>query len=171
MLLINSVQSVGSDWRHRHATEHAICCKSIHHHHNCKRSDHCLSLHLNYSFSQPEKWDSLTRSWRKHLFLLGAIDILLIDEVHHLGEDRGATLETIVVRMRSLNMAYFRKLESMSVDPAAPESVRKTLQNFRYIRSNCMFHLKKHHIFQGNENRCPQCNVAKPGGYWSMAQL
>lgn len=34
----------------------------------------------------PEKWDSLTRIWKDHVFLLGRIDLLLIDEVHHLGE-------------------------------------------------------------------------------------
>lgn len=28
----------------------------------------------------PEKWDSITRTWKRHLFLLGSIDLLLIDE-------------------------------------------------------------------------------------------
>ncbi len=51
----------------------------------------------------PEKWDCLTRSWRDHVFLLGTIDLLLIDEVHHLGEERGATLESVVVRMRIIS--------------------------------------------------------------------
>lgn len=50
----------------------------------------------------------MTRSWRRHLFLLGLVDLLLIDEIHHLGEDRGATLETVIVRMRILNAAYIR---------------------------------------------------------------
>lgn len=39
------------------------------------------------------------------MYLYGAIDLLLLDEVHHLGEDRGSTLETVVVRMRILNQA------------------------------------------------------------------
>jgi replicative superfamily II helicase len=37
------------------------------------------------------------------MYLYGAVDLLLLDEVHHLGEDRGSTLETVVVRMRILN--------------------------------------------------------------------
>ena len=73
----------------------------------------------------PEKWDSITRTWKRHLFLLGSIDLLLIDEgyavqhvcqvpyqrysnhyfctVHHISEDRGAVLEAVVVRMQKLN--------------------------------------------------------------------
>lgn len=29
----------------------------------------------------PEKWDSLSRTWRDHLFLMGSVGLLLIDEV------------------------------------------------------------------------------------------
>lgn len=50
----------------------------------------------------PEKWDSMTRSWRDHIYLMSNIDLLLVDEIHHLGEDRGATLEAVVVRMKYL---------------------------------------------------------------------
>lgn len=60
---------------------------------------------------QPEKWDSLTRSWKDHLFLLGAVDLLLLDEVHHLGEDRGSTLEIVVVRMRVLNRTCMERIK------------------------------------------------------------
>lgn len=61
----------------------------------------------NIIVTTPEKWDALTRSWRKHMYLLGAIDLLLLDEIHHLGEDRGAVLETVVVRLRILNETVF----------------------------------------------------------------
>lgn len=33
----------------------------------------------------------------------------MIDEIHHLAEDRGATLEAIIVRMRTLNETYQKK--------------------------------------------------------------
>lgn len=58
----------------------------------------------------PEKWDGLTRSWKDHIFLFGAIDLLLIDEVHHLGEERGSTLEAVVVRMRMLSELYCSRI-------------------------------------------------------------
>lgn len=50
----------------------------------------------------PEKWDSMTRKWRDHEKLIKLVHLLLIDEIHILGKDRGATLEAVVSRMKSL---------------------------------------------------------------------
>lgn len=60
----------------------------------------------------PEKWDSLTRSWRDHVFLLGAVDLLLMDEAHHLSEDRGAILEAVIVRMRIISDICMKQLST-----------------------------------------------------------
>jgi ATP-dependent DNA helicase HFM1/MER3 len=49
----------------------------------------------------PEKWDSMTRNWRDHAKLMKMVKLFLIDEVHMLREERGATLEAIVSRMKS----------------------------------------------------------------------
>ena len=81
-----------------------------------------------FSYFKPEKWDSLTRSWRKHLYLLGAIDLLLLDEIHHIGETRGATLEAVVVRMRNLNQT----LLSM---PLSPERRQNRSVQFRCLHN------------------------------------
>lgn len=64
----------------------------------------------NLIICTPEKWDSLTRIWRHHLFLLGTIDLCLLDEVHFLGEDRGGTLEVVVVRMRRVSETYHSRV-------------------------------------------------------------
>ncbi len=50
----------------------------------------------------PEKWDSMTRKWKDHEKLMRLIKLFLIDEVHILKEDRGATLEAVVSRMKSV---------------------------------------------------------------------
>ncbi|KIH88793.1 dead deah box DNA helicase [Sporothrix brasiliensis 5110] len=50
----------------------------------------------------PEKWDSITRKWSDHDTLLRTIKLVLIDEVHILKDPRGATLETVVSRMKTL---------------------------------------------------------------------
>ena len=50
----------------------------------------------------PEKWDSMTRKWKDHAKLMQMIKLLLIDEVHMLKETRGATLEAVVSRMKSI---------------------------------------------------------------------
>lgn len=53
------------------------------------------------------------------MFLFGSFDLLLLDEIHHLGDDRGSTLEAVVVRMRALSnifrsSAYPSNVKSMS---------------------------------------------------------
>jgi len=50
----------------------------------------------------PEKWDSITRKWKDHVKLLHLVKLVLIDEVHILKDPRGATLEAVVSRMKSI---------------------------------------------------------------------
>ncbi|CAN9083858.1 unnamed protein product [Alternaria alternata] len=56
----------------------------------------------NIIITTPEKWDSMTRRWKDHEKLMRLIRVFLIDEVHILREDRGATLEAVVSRMKSI---------------------------------------------------------------------
>lgn len=51
----------------------------------------------------PEKWDSITRKWQDHRRLLDLVELFLIDEVHILKDVRGATLEAVVSRMKSIS--------------------------------------------------------------------
>ncbi len=50
----------------------------------------------------PEKWDSMTRKWKDQRKLMGMVKLFLIDEVHILKDARGATLEAVVSRMKSV---------------------------------------------------------------------
>ena len=50
----------------------------------------------------PEKWDSITRKWHDHKRLVDYIGLFLIDEVHILKDIRGATLEAVVSRMKTI---------------------------------------------------------------------
>ncbi|EGO54185.1 hypothetical protein NEUTE1DRAFT_103645 [Neurospora tetrasperma FGSC 2508] len=50
----------------------------------------------------PEKWDSITRKWQDHRRLLQLVELFLIDEVHILKDVRGATLEAVVSRMKTI---------------------------------------------------------------------
>ncbi|KAF1936968.1 ATP-dependent DNA helicase MER3 [Clathrospora elynae] len=56
----------------------------------------------NIIITTPEKWDSMTRKWKDHEKLMKLIKVFLIDEVHILKEDRGAVLEAVVSRMKSI---------------------------------------------------------------------
>ena len=56
----------------------------------------------NIIITTPEKWDSVTRKWKDHERLMRLVNLFLIDEVHLLKEDRGAILEAVVARMKSI---------------------------------------------------------------------
>jgi activating signal cointegrator complex subunit 3 len=47
----------------------------------------------------PEKWDSVSRGWQSRGYVRD-VGLVIIDEVHLLGEERGPVLEVIVSRMR-----------------------------------------------------------------------
>ena len=50
-----------------------------------------------------EKWDSMTRRWRDNKALVQMVRLFLIDEVHQLNDEtRGATMEAIVSRMKTV---------------------------------------------------------------------
>ena len=56
----------------------------------------------NLIVTTPEKWDSMTRKWKDHAKLMKMVKLFLIDEVHILKDSRGATLEAVVSRMKSM---------------------------------------------------------------------
>lgn len=61
-------------------------------------------ISANIIITTPEKWDSITRKWHDHELLLSKVSLILIDEVHLLNtEERGATLEAIISRMKLLS--------------------------------------------------------------------
>ena len=45
----------------------------------------------------PEKWDGISRSWQTRNYVQ-AVRLIVIDEIHLLGQDRGPVLEVIVSR-------------------------------------------------------------------------
>ena len=47
----------------------------------------------------PEKWDGISRNWQVRSYV-GAAQLVIFDEIHMLGSDRGPVLEVIVSRMR-----------------------------------------------------------------------
>ncbi|KAJ1980321.1 ATP-dependent DNA helicase MER3 [Dimargaris xerosporica] len=61
------------------------------------------ALRAQLIITTPEKWDSISRRWRDNANLIRTIRLLMIDEVHILNDNRGATLEAVVSRMRMIN--------------------------------------------------------------------
>mmetsp|Transcript_35097 Transcript_35097/g.59441 ORF Transcript_35097/g.59441 Transcript_35097/m.59441 type:complete len:2046 (+) Transcript_35097:92-6229(+) len=50
----------------------------------------------------PEKWDGVSRSWKSRGYVK-QVGLVVIDEIHMLGQDRGPVLEVIVSRMRYIS--------------------------------------------------------------------
>ncbi|XP_074859384.1 putative ATP-dependent DNA helicase HFM1 [Carettochelys insculpta] len=64
--------------------------------------------HAHIIMTTPEKWDSMTRKWRDNS-IVQLVRLFLIDEVHVVkDESRGATLEVVVSRMKTVKSSLSR---------------------------------------------------------------
>jgi replicative superfamily II helicase len=52
----------------------------------------------NVIITTPEKWDSISRNWKYRKYVQ-QVGLIIMDEIHLLGSDRGPILEVIVSRM------------------------------------------------------------------------
>lgn len=57
----------------------------------------------------PEKWDSISRGWQYRSYVQ-EVGLVVIDEIHLLGVERGAVLEVLVSRMRFIAAQKYRDL-------------------------------------------------------------
>lgn len=94
----------------------------------------------------PEKWDSMTRKWKDHAKLMQLVKLFLIDEVHILKETRGACLETVVSRMKSVGSNA--RFIALSATVPNPEDIATWLG-----RNPTAQHLPAHREIFGEEFR------------------
>ncbi|RKO98141.1 hypothetical protein CXG81DRAFT_11104, partial [Caulochytrium protostelioides] len=72
----------------------------------------------------PEKWDATTRRWKDHRLLMSLIRLFMVDEIHMLNEaKRGATLEAIVSRMRTVISSSHVRLRFIAISATVPNVV------------------------------------------------
>jgi replicative superfamily II helicase len=55
--------------------------------------------HAQVICTTPEKWDGVSRNWLSRRYVR-RVSLLILDEVHMLGMDRGPIIEAIVSRLR-----------------------------------------------------------------------
>ncbi|XP_068055962.1 probable ATP-dependent DNA helicase HFM1 isoform X4 [Anomalospiza imberbis] len=86
--------------------------------------------HADIIITTPEKWDSMTRRWRDNS-IVQLVRLFLIDEVHVIkDESRGATLEVVVSRMKTIQSSLWRLLEKHdAVPPLRFVAVSATIPN------------------------------------------
>ena len=56
----------------------------------------------NLILTTPEKWDGISRNWKTRKFV-SQVSLIILDEIHLLGSDRGHVLEMIVTRMKKVS--------------------------------------------------------------------
>lgn len=65
----------------------------------------------------PEKWDGVSRAWQRRGYV-SQVGLVIIDEIHLLGEDRGPVLEVIVSRMRYIAAHHDRHIRFVGLSTA-----------------------------------------------------
>lgn len=61
-----------------------------------------MLLQADILITTPEKWDGISRNWHHRLYVQ-KVGLVIIDEIHLLGLERGPILEVIVSRMRFIS--------------------------------------------------------------------
>lgn len=69
----------------------------------------------------PEKWDGITRGWKGRSYVQ-QVQLMIIDEIHLLGEDRGPVLEVIVSRMRYISAQTSHPIRFIGLSTALANS-------------------------------------------------
>ncbi|KAJ3082711.1 activating signal cointegrator 1 complex subunit, partial [Quaeritorhiza haematococci] len=65
----------------------------------------------------PEKWDGISRSWQSRSYVT-SVSLVIIDEIHLLGGDRGPILEVIVSRMNYISSQTNKKVRIVGLSTA-----------------------------------------------------
>ncbi|TXG51589.1 hypothetical protein EZV62_024113 [Acer yangbiense] len=81
-------------------------------------------LSADIIISTPEKWDGISRNWHSRSYVT-KVGLMILDEIHLLGADRGPILEVIVSRMRYISSQTERAVRFVGLSTA--------LANARYI--------------------------------------
>lgn len=70
----------------------------------------------------PEKWDGISRSWQTRNYVQ-KVALIIIDEIHLLGEDRGPVLEVIVSRTNFIASHTSKTLRIIGLSTALANAV------------------------------------------------
>ncbi|KAJ3152645.1 activating signal cointegrator 1 complex subunit [Geranomyces variabilis] len=65
----------------------------------------------------PEKWDGISRSWQTRKYVTD-VSLVIIDEIHLLGGDRGPILEVIVSRMKYISAQTGKRIRVVGLSTA-----------------------------------------------------
>ncbi|KYM94799.1 Activating signal cointegrator 1 complex subunit 3 [Cyphomyrmex costatus] len=70
----------------------------------------------------PEKWDGISRSWQTRSYVK-KVALIVIDEIHLLGEDRGPVLEVIISRTNFISSHTHNKVRVVGLSTALANAI------------------------------------------------
>ncbi|GER55906.1 activating signal cointegrator 1 complex subunit 3 [Striga asiatica] len=86
--------------------------------------------------STPENWDGISRNWHTR----GYVGVMILDEIHLLGADRGPILEVIVSRMRFISSQTERSVRFVGLSIALANA--HDLADWLGFEENGLFNFK-----------------------------
>ncbi|KAH8295111.1 hypothetical protein KR018_007271 [Drosophila ironensis] len=87
----------------------------------------------------PEKWDGISRSWQTREYVQD-VSLIVIDEIHLLGEDRGPVIEVIVSRTNFISSHTGRKIRIVGLSTALANA--QDLANWLGITNMGLYNFK-----------------------------
>ncbi|RKP04068.1 hypothetical protein CXG81DRAFT_8703, partial [Caulochytrium protostelioides] len=70
----------------------------------------------------PEKWDSVSRGWQRRSYVQD-VDLVIFDEIHLLGTERGPVLEVIISRMRQISTVLSKDIRLVGLSTALANAI------------------------------------------------
>lgn len=87
----------------------------------------------------PEKWDGISRSWQTRSYVR-KVALIVIDEIHLLGEDRGPVLEVIVSRTNFISSHTHNKVRIVGLSTALANAI--DLANWLGIKETGLYNFR-----------------------------
>lgn len=96
-------------------------------------------LSADVIISTPEKWDGISRNWHSRNYVK-KVGLMILDEIHLLGADRGPILEVIVSRMRYISSQTEREVRFVGLSTALANA--HDLADWLGVEENGLFNFK-----------------------------
>ncbi|VAI08394.1 hypothetical protein VPH35_074051 [Triticum aestivum] len=125
-----------NDWRHRLVTQLG---KKMVEMTGDFTPDMVALLSADIIISTPEKWDGISRSWHSRSYVM-KVGLMILDEIHLLGADRGPILEVIVSRMRYISSQTERSIRFVGLSTALANA--RDLADWLGVRDDGLFNFK-----------------------------
>ncbi|ORY41007.1 Sec63-domain-containing protein [Rhizoclosmatium globosum] len=87
----------------------------------------------------PEKWDGISRNWQTRKYVTD-VSLVIIDEIHLLGGDRGPILEVIVSRMNYISAQTGKKIRIVGLSTALANAT--DLGDWLHIENEGLFNFR-----------------------------